>query len=325
MSKKLQTEKNRIDEAARAGWLYYVAGKTQDEIAKMLNTSRQSAQRMVALAMSEGLIKVRLEHPIARCMELAERIKHRFGLRYCEVVPAVDEDPNSTLGLGEAGAAAIERELKSETSKTIAFGTGRVLRHCANELALMQCPQHKIVSLVGNIDSDGAATRYDVAVHIADRIKGQHYPMPLPVIAASEKEKNQLQQQSHVKRIQQLAQRADALFVGIGNLGLSSPLHVDGFIDDDNMDTLAQGGAAGEIISWVYDINGNILDCDVNRRVTSSVLTPSPDKPVVGIASGLNKRNAIVGALRSTLINGLITNETTAMAVLSETSPAGNR
>jgi hypothetical protein len=29
-------EKSRLDEAARAGWLYIIAGHTQDEIAKML-------------------------------------------------------------------------------------------------------------------------------------------------------------------------------------------------------------------------------------------------------------------------------------------------
>ena len=56
MSKKAQNELNKLDEAARAGWMYYVGGKTQDEIAKTLKTSRQSAQRLVALSMSEGLV-----------------------------------------------------------------------------------------------------------------------------------------------------------------------------------------------------------------------------------------------------------------------------
>ena len=49
----------RLDDAARAGWLYYVAGNTQDQIAAKLGISRQTAQRLVSLAMSEGLIRVR--------------------------------------------------------------------------------------------------------------------------------------------------------------------------------------------------------------------------------------------------------------------------
>ena len=51
------------DEAARAGWLYYVGGLTQDQIATELGVSRQRAQRLVSRAMAEGLIHVRLNHP----------------------------------------------------------------------------------------------------------------------------------------------------------------------------------------------------------------------------------------------------------------------
>lgn len=34
MATRADNEKNRLDEAARIGWLYYVAGNTQDEIAR---------------------------------------------------------------------------------------------------------------------------------------------------------------------------------------------------------------------------------------------------------------------------------------------------
>ena len=43
------SETSRLDNAARAGWLYFIAGHTQDEIAKMLQVSRASAQRLVSL------------------------------------------------------------------------------------------------------------------------------------------------------------------------------------------------------------------------------------------------------------------------------------
>ena len=59
MAVRSGAETSRLDDAARAGWLYYVAGNTQDEIAQKLGVSRQSAQRLVSLAVSERLIKVR--------------------------------------------------------------------------------------------------------------------------------------------------------------------------------------------------------------------------------------------------------------------------
>lgn len=317
MSKKNQQDTQRLDEAARAGWLYYVAGLTQDEIARQLQVSRQTAQRLVALAVSEGLIKVRLEHPIARCMQLAHDIKQRFGLRFCEVVPSASDDPNSTDGLSQAGAAAIERELRNSDIKTLAFGTGRVLRACADELMTQRRPELNIVSLVGNIAHDGTATRYDVAVRIAEKIGGRHYPMPVPVVAQDQAQRQHWQAQPHVARVLTLADQADALFVGIGNLGPTSPLYVDGFIDDAELTQLEQAGACGEIVSWVYNQEGAKLDTPFNQRVTSAPLKAAENRSVVGIAAGEHKVAAIRGALRSKIINALITNEYTASQILN--------
>ena len=101
-------DKSRLDEAARAGWLYFIAGHTQDEIAKMLQISRASAQRLVSLCLAERLITFRLEHPIAACMELAARLKAAFKLTYCEVVPNDPAAPQTAAGIAErAGTGSL--------------------------------------------------------------------------------------------------------------------------------------------------------------------------------------------------------------------------
>tara|TARA_R110000822_G_scaffold77641_6_gene186351 strand:- start:711 stop:1670 length:960 start_codon:yes stop_codon:yes gene_type:complete len=317
VAKLSNTEIRKLDDAARAGWLYYVAGKTQDEIAKKLNTSRQSAQRMVALSVSQGLIKVRLDHPIAKCMDLAEQIKTRFGLLSCDVVPSDPSEPSSTLGLAQAGAAEIERHLKSPQPKVIAMGTGRVLRACVDELRTQDCQQHKIVAMLGNMALDGSASPYDVVVRMAEHINAKHYPMPLPVLPRTIEEKQQLHSQQNVASNLKLATNADVTFVGVGNLGLNSPLHKDGFVSLDELQELQQQGAVGEMISWVFDKNGKLLDCNVNQRVASTPLKVNSDKQIFAIAAGEEKVLAILGALRSKMISGLITNEYTAERLLS--------
>ncbi len=118
----------RLDDAARAGWLYYVAGNTQDQIAAKLGISRQTAQRLVSLAVSEGLIKVRVDHPIAQCLDLAERLRSRFALDLVEVVPSDPESASTTIGIAEAAAAEIEKRLRSEQPIVMAIGTGRTLK-----------------------------------------------------------------------------------------------------------------------------------------------------------------------------------------------------
>ena len=71
------------------------------------------------------------------------------------------------------------------------------------------------------------------------------------------------------------------------------------------------------IISWIFNEEGALISCDINERVTSFKLKATPEKPVVGVAAGDNKLHAIRGALRSKLLNGLITTERTASALLN--------
>lgn len=309
-------DEERLDQAARAGWLYYVAGNTQDEIARKLGVSRQSAQRLVSLAVTERLIKVRLDHPIARCMELSTVLTERFELKSCEVVPSDPDAPSLLAGVAIAGAAEMERHLKAREPKIIALGTGRALRACIEQLPIMDCPQHKVVSLLGNMMSDGSATPYNVVIRMAERVNARHYPMPLPVFARSAEELAVLHAQEPVHNTLELCKQADALFVGIGQLGSSAPIMQDGFFTPDQLRALEASGGVGEITSWSFDAQGQLVTCDPKLKVASAPLIVDPDRPVFGIASGAAKAPAILGALRGKLINALITNEATAEQLL---------
>ncbi len=316
MAFRTDSETTRLDDAARAGWLYYVAGNTQDEIARKLGVSRQSAQRLVSLAVSERLIKVRLDHPIARCMELAAAVKQEYGLAKCEVVPSDPASTSTTLGIAEAAAAEMERHLKASQPKIIAVGTGRTLRATVDQLSPMDCPQHRIVSLVGSITPDGSASFYDIISRLADTVRAPHFPMPLPVLATTPEERRVYQDQKPVRNLIAMATRADVTFIGIGNLGPASPIVVDGFMTRETMTATTAAGAVGEVVSWLYDDAGRVIDGLTNDCVTSVPLRPGRPEPVFGIAMGEPKVAAIRGAMRGRLINSLITDEHTAELLL---------
>lgn len=306
----------RLDDAARAGWLYYVAGRTQDEIATAMSISRQSAQRLVSLAVAERLIKVRLDHPIAACLELGQRLKQKYDLKQVEVVPSDLQSSSTTIGIAEACAADIERWLKKPEPIVLAIGTGRTLKAAVDQLPVIECPQHRIVSLTGNIGPDGSAAYYNVIFSMADAIKARHYPMPLPVLVSSAEERQLLHQQALMRSALELASQSDVTFVGVGELGLSAPLCVDGFLEPEAMQGLVESGACGEICGWIFDGDGKLLDDPVNQRVASVPIPSRERSTVVGVAKGSRKYQAIKGALRGHLINGLITDETTAEFLL---------
>lgn len=314
--KRARSEAARLDEAARAGWLYYVAGCTQDEVAKRMNVSRQSAQRLVTMAMSERLIKVRLDHPIARCMELAEILTEAWGLRHCEIVPTDPAAPSHPGGVALAAAGVLENLMQDDEPRIVALGTGRALKATMEQLAPMQCPHHRVVSMLGNIMADGRATAYNATISMAEHVGAMHYPSPLPVLAQDEAELQALLALHSVQNIRKLCAEADLTMVGIGQMGETAPLVVDGFMSDADLAEVLAAGAAGEITSWVYDGDGQLIDCNFNRRVASVPLTPAGERLVIAVGVGLAKVPSLLAALRGGLVNGVIIDEAMAEKIL---------
>ncbi|BAY49762.1 hypothetical protein SAMD00079811_73910 [Scytonema sp. HK-05] len=308
----------KLDMAAHAAWLYYIAGNTQEEIAAKLNVSRQAAQRLVALAVSEKLIKFRLDHPLSECIALAEALRDKFGLSLCEVVPTDAGSGETFNGISVCAATHLEAYLIAKTPIILAFSSGRTLRAMVEQIPSMNQPQHKIVSIIGNMSHYGLAGRHEVVMHLSDRVGSQAYPVPTPVVATSIEEREVLQTQRSFLAVKTLAEQAKATFVGISHIAWNAPLHQNGFINDDEVTELIELGAAGEIAGWAYDHYGVLLQQGTNSRVASVPLEQPAQRLIIGVAGGVKKAEAILAALRGKLITGLITDEAGAQAILAK-------
>jgi DNA-binding transcriptional regulator LsrR (DeoR family) len=315
---RIDPEPTPTDDAARAGWLYYVGGMTQDQIAAELGVSRQRAQRLVSRAMSEGLIHVRLNHKIGACLDLESDLTARFGLSRCRVAAGLGAGADANRAIAPAAAAELERFLRMADPLVVALGTGRAMRGMVDAMTPMDAEQHRLVSLIGNIAPDGSASFFDVVMRIADKVRAPHYPMPVPVISPTPEENAAFHALEPVRKVVELARAADVVFVGVGQMSADAPLRTDGFVTQNELTQMQAAGAVGEVAGWVYDSAGIYLDVGTNRRTGGVRVTPGLDRPAVGIAAGASKVPAIFGALKSRIINGLVTDEPTARALLSQ-------
>ncbi len=306
----------RLEQAARAAWLYYIGGRTQDEIAAALNISRQAAQRLVSLALAEKLIKFRVDHPIAACMALGEALTQRFGLRGCEVVPQ-DGPAGALAGVAVAGARLLERWFSQKAPIVLGVSTGRTLRAVAAELSPLAVPQHKVFSLCGIIARDGRAIAAEPVMQLAERTGAQCFPMPLPVVVATLEERRLLQSQQAYHTLTTLYAESRFLMVGIGEVGWQAPIHATGCITDGELTELMQAGAAGEIAGFAFDAAGRMLTGGINERVTGLSVTSAHAGITVGVAAGPAKVAALQAALEGRLINAVITDEPTAASLLA--------
>lgn len=314
----IEPDTSADDQAARAAWLYYVGGLTQDQIASEMGVSRQRAQRLVSRAVASGLIHVRLNHHLASCLALESALRERFNLVICRVVPGLGPDRDPVRAIAPAAAAEMERVLREPRPRVIALGTGRALRGMIEALGTIEAPQHRLVSLIGNIAPDGSASYYDVIMRLAEKVHAPHYPMPVPVISETSREKEQFLALGPVRKVRELAGAADAAFVGVGQMSQDAPLLTDGFLKPSELIEVQQAGAVGEVVGRIFDVNGRYMDLPINERL-GSLHAPAtrPDRPVIGVAAGPSKIPAIAAALRGGLLNGLVSDEPTARGVLA--------
>ncbi|MDX3925878.1 MAG: sugar-binding transcriptional regulator [Shinella sp.] len=306
----------RLDLAARAAWLYYEKSRTQDQIAAELGVSRQIVQRLIALAQSERLIRFQLVHPMSECIELAERMKERFDLQYCEI--AINEFGNieDIPAVGLLAALYLETLLQQKAPLTIAIGNGKAMREVSRRLRPMNRPQHKCVSLMGNLTRDGRASHYDVVTWLSERINAQCYPLPMPVVTNSIEEREVLQGQPGYRNLQALVEEASILMMGIGYWGPEASLYMDGFITAAETGQAMDCGAVGELLGSAIDAKGRRANANYHARLTSFSLSPSSERPTIIVGSGSNRAPAIIAAMTGRLANGLITDENTARLIL---------
>ena len=267
--------------------------------------------------MADGLIHVRLNHRVAACIDLECALTDRFGLTLARVAPSLGPAADPARAIAPTAAAELERYLRMAEPQVIAFGTGRTLRAMAEHFTPIEARHHRIVSLIGNIAPDGSATLYDVIRRVAEKMAAPYYPMPIPVMSDSAEERAFFLHLRLVQTVFALAQQADVTFVGVGQMSNDAPLLVDGFVSAEGLAELQAQGAAGEIASSVYDDAGHYIASPRNAMVGAVRVEPGRQRPVIAVAGGAAKVRAIRGAMTGHIVNGLITDEQTATALLA--------
>lgn len=306
----------RRQEAARAAWLYFVRGRTQDEIAAQLDVSRQAAQRLVAYAVSEKLIHFRLDHPIEACVALGDALARRHGLAFCDVAPTDAAAPDAVDGVAQLVADRLYKVLSRKEPTVLAFGTGRTMRAAVERMAPLHRPQHKLLSLVGAMSSIGRASSYDVVMRLGDRVGAERFPMPCPVIADTPAEREAVQAQRAFSGIREMRAKAAAVFMGVAEIGRNAPLHEDGFVTDADIASLTAQGAVAELVGWPINRKGALIACELSERVASLPLEVPPRRLTVIAGAGERKIEPIRAVLTGGLATALVTDERTAQALL---------
>lgn len=317
--------------AARAAWLSYIGGYTQQQIADRLRISQTKAHRLIAEALRRGLVKVFVQGVPAECAAIEDELKSRFNLQSCTVAPSLslgrkaDGAASPFAAIGAAGARFLHHMLMSEEIGVVGVGKGRTLAAVVEHLPDLHRPELKIVAVSGSLNRNLAANPFDVVLRLAERCGGEGYFLPVPYLAASEAEKQVLLAQKSVGDMLKLARRADLLLVGIGSLEADAHLRQIGMLNEREWSELRALGAVGDLMGSFIDELGRPVKAGINKLAMGLSHQDLNGRRVVALAGGANKAKAILAALRTGAISDLIVDEDAAMPMMPMLKAEGER
>jgi DNA-binding transcriptional regulator LsrR (DeoR family) len=302
--------------AMRAAWLHYRGGLTQAAVAERLGVPSVKAHRLIARAVAEGMVKFTIDGEIIECVELENELRTRFALDICEVAPDLEEVGQPFRALGLAGASFLRRQIESGKHRLIGLGHGRTLAMAVNLLPRLSVDDLRFVSLMGSVTPDYSINPDDVMHTIAERTGALAHIMPVPFFANTVEDREVLLAQRGVREILEMANRSSLKLVGLGTLESSAQLITSRMVETREFRTIQEAGGVGEMLGYFFDMYGRVLQTALTARTLSvSFAAPGADR-LVAIAGGVEKYNAIHAVLQSRKLNGLITDERTARALL---------
>jgi DNA-binding transcriptional regulator LsrR (DeoR family) len=307
--------------AIRAAWLHYAGGLTQSEVAKRLGLTSLKAHRLITRANQEGLVRVFIDGDVSECVDLEQQLAVAHGLDYCEVVPDLDQDDLPLRALGIAGAQFLKREIDRGEDMLIGVGHGRTLAASVEYLPRTAGANVRFVSLLGGLTRKFAANPHDVIHRLTERTGAQAYVMPVPFMANTVEDREVILGQRGVSGIFDLASRADLMFVGIGTAEREASMVATGMIEHSEIDAVNRDGGAGELLGHFFDDAGRPVETDISERMLALSREQLKGRRIVAVAGGKVKVRAIRAVLESRYLSGLITDETTARALLAAPKP----
>jgi len=304
----------------RVAWFYYKDELTQDEIARRLSVSRASVGRMLDRARKAGLVTINLNADHLNAFEVSRQLRRTFRLAEALVIPDHETEVGDHHGLnarlGRGGAQFMSTHLRP--GGTLGVGWGETVSQVIASTSFGAVGPIHMVSLTGGVDAylpaflssksegEGAMGEMTTATVI-----------PTPIVASTPELAAALKAEPAIQQVLKQACGVDQAIVGVGTPTADATIVEMGYLEAEDVRTLRDHAVVGDILGQFFDASGRVVKLPIHDRRIGIELTDLAQIPkVVGVAGGLHKVDAILGALRGGFLDVLVTNELAALRLL---------
>lgn len=303
---------------SKVSTLYYTNEFTQQEIANRLELSRPKVSRLLKQAKVHGIVRINVSFPEGNFIKLESEIEQKYGLNEVIIVEASRENSDlaSELLKSQLGSAAAKYLARTVTdSDVIGVTWGTTLQAMVDKMTPVQTSNCHVVQMLGGFGPPEAkAHAMDISRRLSQSLNSGLTLLQSPGIVDSPEIKDVLINDRRVKSAFALFPKVNKAYVGIGAISTNQVLQKENRdVSTDLQQEILNSPAVGDIGLNFFDIDGSPIETSFRERFIGMTLEQLNEvKSVVGIAGGVEKFNAIKGALHGNHIDVLITDQHTA-------------
>jgi DNA-binding transcriptional regulator LsrR (DeoR family) len=291
-----------------AAYLYYVEGRSQDEVARQLSVSRSTVSRLLAEARQTGVVRIEVAAPPVE--GLAAELADQLGLERVYLAPGVaaPDDPGPMLAKA-VGEALVDSELHAGDALLVSWGRAT---WSVSGVELPAIPGVVVVPALGGLnDEQPWVQTNEIARRLAARLQGSVLLLHAPAVPSDTLRASLLTDESIRAALTRWDDAAAILF-GIGAWAHAQPEPPSIL----SLDQKTLEGSAGDVVARLFDLEGKRVPYAAEGRllgITTEQLARIRRR--IAVAVGIHKVDAIIGAARSGLIDVLVTDVITASAL----------
>lgn len=305
--------------ATRVAWLYYMAGLTQAEVAGKLSLPRMRVNRLLQECRQRGIVSVSINSPLAENVALEEELGLRFGLQTVRVAlahpqPADREDAGLARLLGRV-AAPVATAL-ARPGSGIGVGWGVTLKALAEAMVPQPPREVSVISMLGSLNRRSAIDIYEASTRMSQKLSAECFYMASPLFCDSRQARDAILGQPMIAEILDRAARTDAAILSLGGVR-SGTIGQAGMASERDIGELEEAGAVANFLGHYIDAGARPVDHPLEERVVG--LLPERLAGVTRrlmVSGGPPKVPGLAAVLRAGLVTDLVTDQTTARALL---------
>ena len=311
-------EENRL--IAKIAYMYYIEKMDLKEIGELIGVSYATISRLLKKGREEGIIKIIINSPHEREIELEEKLKNILHVReifsvYVEENYSYDNILNL---LGIEAARYLSLILKD--GDNLGISLGRTMYNVVNNLRDVRQKKINLIQLFGHTPwFPIELTSFDFINRLQSKFNWSYNFINSEAIVDNLETKKILMSSEAIKEVFKLHKIIDIALISVGVVNPKlSYFYFKNYLKSVEINEMVKNNIIGETVFSFFDINGNIYNTLLNDRMiclSTEDLLKINNK--ILIAGGLQKAEPILGAARAGLINTLITDSLTLKKIYS--------